>query len=188
VREAAGDRIAVTAKLNMMDGVSGGLGLDESLEVARWLETDGAVDAIELTGGSSLENPMFLFRGEPPIAEMAALMRQPFRFAFRLLGKRFLREYPYEEAYFLPLARRFRDALKMPLILLGGVNRLATIRQAMAEGFDFVAMGRALLREPDLVNKLRAGASTEASCIHCNKCVPTIYGGTHCVLEPRPTL
>ncbi len=76
----------------------------------------------------------------------------------------------------------------MPLILLGGVNRLATIRQAMAEGFDFVAMGRALLREPDLVNKLRAGASTEASCIHCNKCVPTIYGGTHCVLEPRPTL
>ena len=71
----------------------------------------------------------------------------------------------------------------MPLILLGGVNRLGTIRRAMAEGFELVAMGRALLREPDLVNKLRTGRSTEALCVHCNKCVPTIYRGTHCVLE-----
>ncbi|TMB09940.1 MAG: hypothetical protein E6J71_27415 [Deltaproteobacteria bacterium] len=57
----------------------------------------------------------------------------------------------------------------------------------MAEGFEFVAMGRALLREPDLVNRLQSGASREALCVHCNKCVPTIYRGTHCVLAaPAP--
>ena len=183
VRAAVGDRLAVIAKLNMADGVSCGLWLDESVQVARMLEADRALDAIELTGGSSLENPMYLFRGEAPIAEMAALMPQPARLAFRIFGKRFLREYPFEEAYFLPYARQFRAALKMPLILLGGVNRLGTIRRAMAEGFELVAMGRALLREPDLVNKLRTGRSTEALCVHCNKCVPTIYRGTHCVLE-----
>jgi len=184
VRDAAGGGLAITAKLNMSDGVRGGLEPEESIEVARLLESDGALDAIELTGGSSLENPMYLFRGAAPIAEMAKTMRQPLRLALRLFGRRFFREYPFEEAYFLPDARRFRAALRMPLILLGGVNRLDTIHRAMAEGFEFVAMGRALLREPDLVNKLRSGRSTQALCIHCNKCVPTIYRGTHCVLEP----
>jgi 2,4-dienoyl-CoA reductase-like NADH-dependent reductase (Old Yellow Enzyme family) len=182
VRDAVGDRLAVTAKLNMADGVPGGLWVDESVEVARMLEADGALDAIELTGGSSLQNPMYLFRGEAPVHEMAATMPGVIGVGFRLFGRRFLPEYPFEEAYFLPYARQFREALTMPLILLGGINRLDTVERAMAEGFEFVAMGRALLREPDLVNKLQAGRATEGLCIHCNKCMPTIYRGTHCVL------
>ena len=187
VRAAAGPRLAVLAKLNMADGVPGGLWLDESVAAARLLEADGALDAIELTGGSSLENPMYLLRGEAPIAEMAALAPTPARLGLRWFGRRLFREYPFEEAYFLPYAREFRAALDLPLILLGGINRLDTIRRAMAEGFEFVAMGRALLREPDLVNRLQSGASREALCVHCNKCVPTIYRGTHCVLAaPAP--
>ena len=91
-------------------------------------------------------------------------------------------DHPFEEAYFLPYARQFRAALRMPLILLGGINRRDTIERAMAEGFDFVAMGRALLREPDLVARLASGAAREGLCVHCNKCMPTIYRGTHCVL------
>jgi 2,4-dienoyl-CoA reductase-like NADH-dependent reductase (Old Yellow Enzyme family) len=182
VRDAVGDRLAVTAKLNMADGVPGGLWVDESIEVAGMLEADGALDAIELTGGSSLQNPMYLFRGEAPIREMAATMPGAIGLGFRLLGRRFLPEYPFEEAYFLPYARQFREALTMPLILLGGINRLDTVHRAMAEGFEFVAMGRALLREPDLVNKLATGATVEGLCIHCNKCMPTIYRGTRCVL------
>ena len=184
VRDAVADRLAVIAKLNMTDGVPGGLAIDESIEVARMLQDDGALDAIELTGGSSLENPMYLFRGDAPIAEMAAIMPRARRLGFRLVARRFMVEYPFEEAFFLPLARRFRAALTLPLILLGGINRLDTIARALAEGFAFVAMGRALLREPDLVRRMRDGSATEALCIHCNKCVPTIYRGTHCVLEP----
>jgi 2,4-dienoyl-CoA reductase-like NADH-dependent reductase (Old Yellow Enzyme family) len=182
VREAVGDGLAVLAKLNMADGVRGGLWLDESVEVARLLEADGGLDAIELTAGSSLQNPMYLFRGEAPVAEMARAMPKAIRPAFRLFGRAFLREYPYTEAYLLPYARQFRAALTMPLVLLGGVNRVETVRQAMAEGFDFVAMGRALLREPDLVNRWQAGATHESLCVHCNKCMATIYRGTRCVL------
>jgi 2,4-dienoyl-CoA reductase-like NADH-dependent reductase (Old Yellow Enzyme family) len=185
VREAVGDGLAVLAKLNMADGVPGGLWIDESVEVARLLEADGALDAIELTGGSSLQNPMYLFRGEAPIHEMAAVFPQPMRLGFKLFGKRFLPSYPFEEAYFLPYARQFREALSMPLVLLGGINRRDTIERAMDEGFEFVAMGRALLREPDLVRKLAEGDETEGLCIHCNKCMPTIYRGTHCVLVPE---
>ena len=67
VREAVGDRLAVLAKLNMADGVRGGCG---STRASRWplLEADGGLDAIELTAGSSLQNPMYLFRGEAPVA------------------------------------------------------------------------------------------------------------------------
>jgi 2,4-dienoyl-CoA reductase-like NADH-dependent reductase (Old Yellow Enzyme family) len=182
VREAVGDRLAVLAKLNMADGVRGGLWLDESVEVARLLEADGGLDAIALTAGSSLQNPMYLFRGEAPVAEMSRVMPRAIRPAFRLFGRAFLREYPYAEAYLLPYARQFRAALSMPLVLLGGVNRVETVRQAMAEGFDFVAMARSLLREPDLVNRWQAGATHESLCVHCNKCMATIYRGTRCVL------
>ena len=75
----------------------------------------------------------------------------------------------------------------MPLILLGGINRLDTMEGARREGFEFVALARALLREPDLVNRLASGERTEGLCIHCNKCLPTIYTGTRCVLVPDPT-
>ena len=186
VRDAVGDRAAVTAKLNMADGVDGGFWLEESIEFGRMLESDGALDALELTGGSSLSNPMFLFRGEAPRVEFAATLPAPLRAGFRVVGSRFLVEYPFEEAYFLPYARQFLDALSLPLILLGGINRLDTVESALAEGFAFVAMARALLRQPDLVSRWEQGSADEGLCIHCNKCMPTIYSGTHCVLVPGP--
>jgi 4,4'-dithiodibutanoate disulfide reductase len=133
---------------------------------------------------------MYLFRGEAPLREFGATLPRGVRLGFRLVGHRFMPSYPFEEAYFLPYARQFRAALSMPLILLGGINRLSTIEAALDEGFSFVAMARALLREPDLVNKLREGTADESLCVHCNKCMPTLYRGTRCVLTtpeaPRP--
>jgi 2,4-dienoyl-CoA reductase-like NADH-dependent reductase (Old Yellow Enzyme family) len=188
VRDAVGDKVAVTAKLNMADGVPGGLWLEDSLEVATLFEADGVLDALELTGGSSLANPMYLFRGEAPLEEFGATLPGPIRLGFKVIGHRFLKSYPFEEAFFLPYARQFLAALSTPLILLGGITRLDTIEAALDEGFAFVAMARALLREPDLVARLEAGAATSSLCIHCNKCMPTIYTGTRCVLVTEPGL
>ena len=182
VRDAVGGQLAITAKLNMDDGVPGGFWLDESLQVARWLEADGSVDALELTAGSSLLNPMYLFTGDAPVREFAAAFPQPLRTGLRLAGGRFLRSYPFHEAYLLDHARQFRAALTLPLILLGGITRKQTMELAMAEGFAFVAMARALLREPDLIRQMQADPGTRSLCIHCNKCMPTIYRGTRCVL------
>ncbi len=102
VKKAVGDQVAVTAKLNMADGVPGGFWLEESVEFARMLQADGTLDALELTGGSSLSNPMYLFRGEAPRPEFAATLPPPLRAGFKLVGSRFLQEYPFEEAFFLP--------------------------------------------------------------------------------------
>jgi len=184
VRRTADDRVAVLAKLNMADGVDGGLWLDESVPIAQLLEADGHLDALELTGGSSLLNGMYFFRGDVPLKEFAAAQSRLVGLGVRAFGSRIFPEYPFEEAFFLPFARQFREALDMPLVLLGGINELATIESALAEGFEFVAMARALLREPDLPNKLADQRSTAGLCVHCNKCLPTIYRGTRCVLVP----
>lgn len=184
VRRAVGGRLAVTAKLNMEDGVRGGLTVPESVQVAAWLEADGTLDALELTAGSSLLNPMLLFHGDAPRQSFAEVLPVPARWGFRAVGKAFLKEYPYREAYLLERARHFRRELSMPLILLGGVTNLDTMRLARAEGFEFVAMGRALLREPNLLHRIRSDASTRSACVHCNECMPTIYTRTRCVFRP----
>jgi 2,4-dienoyl-CoA reductase-like NADH-dependent reductase (Old Yellow Enzyme family) len=189
VRQAVGDRIAVTAKLNMSDGVRGGISLEESLQTAKWLEEDGGLDALELTAGSSLLNPLYLFRGDAPIKEFAGAFKPPLRWGIRMTGKKFLREYPYREAYLIDQAKQFRAELKMPLILLGGITNRETMDLAMAEGFDFIAMGRALLAEPDLINRIKddgAAHSVRSACTHCNKCMATIYSHTHCVVTGSP--
>lgn len=182
VRAAAGDRIAVIAKLNMDDGVPGGFWLDEAIQVAQWLEEDGGLDAIELTIGSSLLNPMYLFKGHAPLAEFGAALPPLMRFGVRLAGKHFLHSYPYEDLFMLDAARQIRASVRMPLVLLGGITDKAAMDTAMAEGFEFVAMARALLREPDLINRISADHSAKSLCIHCNKCMPTIFYGTHCPL------
>lgn len=187
--EKEGTPIAVTAKLNMSDGVRAGISTEESLQTAKWLESDGGLDAIELTAGSSLVNPMYLFRGDAPVKQFANAFKPPLRWGIRITGKKFFREYPYREAYLLRDAKLFRAELKMPLILLGGITNRETMDLAMAEGFDFVAMGRALLAEPDLINRIEADGeahSVFSACTHCNQCVTTMYTRTHCVVTGSP--
>ena len=180
-----GSRIAILTKLNMSDGVRGGITLEEAIQTARWIEADGTVDAFEMTGGSSLLNPMYLFRGGAPVEEFVEVMPQPIKTLMRFAGRRFIREYPYQDAYLLEHARKVRAEIALPMVLLGGITDRASMDLAMAEGFEFVAMGRALLREPDLVNRIRTDAATPSLCIHCNRCMPTNFVGTHCpVIEP----
>ena len=181
--------VAVTAKLNMADGVRGGIAIEESLQTARWLQDDGGVDALELTAGSSLLNPMYLFRGNAPLKEFSAAFAPPLRWGMQMTGTRFLRQYPYRDAFLMDDALQFRRELSLPLILLGGITGRETMDAAMAEGFDFVAMGRALLAEPDLINRIRADGesnSVRSVCDHCNKCMPTIYSRTRCVVTGGP--
>jgi 2,4-dienoyl-CoA reductase-like NADH-dependent reductase (Old Yellow Enzyme family) len=186
VRDAVGNRIAIVAKLNLDDGVRRGLQLDDAIQVARWLEADGSLDALEMTAGSSLLNPMYLFKGPAPLAEFAAAMREPVRTGVRLFGRTRLHSYPYQDGYLLADASKVRAAVGLPMILLGGVTDLAVMRRAFDAGFQFVAMARALLREPDLINRLRQDPSVRSRCTHCNRCMPTIYRGTHCPeLMPR---
>ncbi|ULP47755.1 MULTISPECIES: NADH:flavin oxidoreductase [Mycolicibacter] len=184
VREEVGDRIAVTAKLNMEDGFSGGLHTEDGLQIGRWLQDDGALDALQLTAGSSLLNPMYYFRGRAPRTEFAGVFPRPLSWFFAIAGRGFLRRYPFEELYLLDTARQFRRELTMPLILLGGITNRRSMDLAMSEGFEFVAMARGLLRDPGLVKRIDADADSRSLCTHCNTCMVTTFERTRCVLRP----
>jgi 2,4-dienoyl-CoA reductase-like NADH-dependent reductase (Old Yellow Enzyme family) len=101
---------------------------------------------------------------------------------------RFLyRDWPFEEAFFEPPARRFFGAVRTPLMLLGGVNRLETIERALADGFQLVALARALIRRPDLVRAFAEGRADDSGCNHCNLCLVAMSSGpTKCALRDEP--
>lgn len=186
VREAVGPRFPILAKTNLRDEVRGGLELDEAVAVAEALEAQpGGVDALVLSGGLVSKSAFYLLRGDRPLREMIAVEDSAAqRLALRLFGPRVIRAYPFEELFFLPLARVVRAAVKLPLVLLGGVVSRANLGTAMAEGFDFVAIGRALLENPNFVRDIEAGRIERSPCNHCNACVAEMdRGGVRCVLH-----
>ncbi|OBB12849.1 NADH:flavin oxidoreductase [Mycolicibacterium setense] len=185
VREVVGDQIAVIAKLDMDDGLPGSIWIDEALRTAQLLDADATLDAIELTQGSSVYKPMYLFRGDVPVKEFAKVMPRAMRPAIRLVGKQTMGVYPYRDLYMLEAARQFVPVMRnTKLILLGGITGREHLETGLREGFDFLAMGRALLREPDRVNTMMAEPASRSRCNHNNKCMVTVFGRTHCVLDP----
>lgn len=185
VRDAVPE-LAVLAKTNLSDGVPGGIEIDDAIEVARGLEREGA-NAIVLSGGLVVASSMFLLRGETPLRQMIEVEKSGMqKVALRLLGPQLVRAVPYEPMFFLPLARRVRDAVRVPLVLLGGITDRAHLDRAMDAGFELVAIGRALLHDPELVSRWARGEDVRSGCTHCNRCIAEMDrpGGVVCSIVP----
>jgi 2,4-dienoyl-CoA reductase-like NADH-dependent reductase (Old Yellow Enzyme family) len=184
VRSAVGDEFPLLGKMGLTDGVKGGLEEDEAIEVAALLDT-GGIDALIPSGGTSSMNPMWLFRGDSLLPGMIEVEQNPLmRLGLRAMGKRVLRSYPYEELYFLDGAKRVRDRVDCKLVYIGGVSTLESLETVMRE-FDFVQLGRALLKDPALVRNAQANARYRNGCNHCNRCATLIDHpeGIRCVLN-----
>lgn len=183
VKEAVGDKLAVTCKISVYEGFRGGGTAEDAVVIARTLEREGA-NLIVLSGGMNVEAPWAIF-GSPLPKEATDVVENPIvRLASRL--QRLMQpKIEFHPMYLLEHSRKVRAAVKMPLAYLGGAKSLAGVQQAMAEGFDCVVMGRALIHDPDLVNQFRDGRATESGCTSCNRCVVSMYtpGGTTCVIK-----
>lgn len=175
---AAGDDMAVIVKTNMRDGFKGGLEIDDCLTVAREIERAG-VHGIVLSGGFVSKAPMYVMRGEMPIYSMTYYMKQLWlKYGVRMAGRMMIPSEPFKPLYFLDDARLFRRELKLPLIYVGGVvDRAGADKVLDDEGFDFVQMGRALLTQPDFVNRMRQadGRDVNCGCDHVNYCIARMY-------------
>jgi 2,4-dienoyl-CoA reductase-like NADH-dependent reductase (Old Yellow Enzyme family) len=89
--------------------------------------------------------------------------------------------------FLLDEASRIRQAVQIPVILLGGLVSRDDLEQAMARGFDFVALGRALLADRDFVQRLDRKEIERSRCTACNGCVAAMQdGGVRCVLDDEP--
>jgi 2,4-dienoyl-CoA reductase-like NADH-dependent reductase (Old Yellow Enzyme family) len=186
IRAAVGPERAVFVKMNLDDGVADGLHVDDAVQVARALESEGTT-ALVLSGGLVSHSALYLLRGERPLAAMVEVEANLLqKLAIAAFGPFLVKKVPFEPMFFLPMARRVRQSVKLPLVYVGGATSLEDLRRAREEGFELVAMGRALIREPDLAVRYAKGEATTSRCVPCNACITEMDrpGGVACAKEP----
>ncbi len=153
VRGSVGSDYPVFIKLSGNDYVENGLVPEESLQVARRLVDDG-IDCIEVSGGNRAA-------GNGMVPARQNIHREE------------------DEAYLAELAGRFKEAVNVPIITVGGIRSPAVITRILSESIaDYVAFCRPLIREPGLINRWKSGDLAKAKCISCNGCVETALEGT----------
>jgi 2,4-dienoyl-CoA reductase-like NADH-dependent reductase (Old Yellow Enzyme family) len=161
VRAAVGKDYPVLIKLNSEDGLEGGLTLSDALKVGAMLQEAG-IDGIEVSGGTVVSGTLGASR--PGIKSEE------------------------KEAYFRTASKAFKEALDVPIILVGGVRSPDLAERLLEQGVaDYFSMSRPLIREPDLVKRWASGDRAKARCLSDNQCFePGRAGeGVYCVTEKK---
>ncbi|MEZ5710284.1 MAG: NADH:flavin oxidoreductase [Blastomonas sp.] len=190
VLDAVGKDLAVIVKYSMTDGPRGNT-IEDGIAVAKRLEADGAHLAV-LSNGMNVESIEALFGSSLP--KSGAKPANPvIRLGMFLQSLTAPAEVTFHENYLRELSQQVRAAVDMPLAYIGGVQSREGVGHAMDDGFDAIALGRALVYDPNFVNGLHSGAIEASGCTACNRCVTMMYtpGGTSCVLTkdtPDPAL
>lgn len=185
VKAATGGRLAILAKINLFDGAPGGATVDDAIVAAKAFEAAGA-DMLVLSAGRNIESVWAIFGNSLPYDDLAAMQGGLFaKLQFAILKRSVPKLPPFRENYLMEQALALKAGLgatPMKLAYLGGVQSLAAAGAALEAGFDAVALARALIHDPALIEAWRAGASTASGCTACNRCVAVMYGpaGTHC--------
>ena len=130
VRQSVSPQFCVAVKLNSADFQRGGFDADDARQVIQWLN-DLQIDLLELSGGS-YEAPAM--QGEARDGRTLA-----------------------REAYFLEMAGELASVARMPVMVTGGIRRLAIVEQVLDSGIAMAGIGTALALEPQLVKLWREG-------------------------------
>lgn len=158
VRREVGERLAILVRVAGAEfGDEDALTTAETVQAAQLFEAAGA-DAIHVTGWA--RNPFRDFT-EGPL--------------------------PDRVGAYADYARQVKRAVDIPVIAVGRVLPEVGEDLLSSGGADFVAMGRQLLADPDLVNKLRSGSpETVRPCINCYVCVEQNFwdGVPLCAVNP----
>lgn len=178
VLRVAGDDMGVLVKVNMHDGFRRGMQTEECIKVAQELERLGA-HALVLSAGFVSKAPMEVMRGAMPLKTLSHYMEMKsfwwLKAMLALIGRVMIPTVPYKEAYFLDEAKKFRAALKMPLVYVGGMVSKEKMEEVLSSGFEALQMARALIRDTDFVNRLKSGETACSGCGHSNYCIGRMY-------------
>lgn len=186
VLDAVGKDLAVVVKYSMTDGPRGNR-IEDGIAVARRIEADGANMAV-LSNGLNVESITAMFGS--PLPKTGGRSPNPFiALGMWIQSLTEPKDVVFHENYLRDLALQVRAAVDMPLAYLGGIQSRAGAEQVMADGFDAIAMGRALVFDAAFVNQLHDRTVTKSGCTACNRCVTMMYmpGGTSCVLSDQKT-
>jgi 2,4-dienoyl-CoA reductase-like NADH-dependent reductase (Old Yellow Enzyme family)/thioredoxin reductase len=147
IREGVGDEFPIFCRISGDEFVEGGSSLAEAKVFAQFLEKGGA-DVIDVSAGV-LESAE---RTVPPMA--------------------------VEHGCNVGLTEKIKRHVNLPVICVG---RIKTLEEAelilQKKSADLIAMGRALIADPELPRKARAGGNVRP-CIGCNQgCIDRLYNG-----------
>jgi 2,4-dienoyl-CoA reductase-like NADH-dependent reductase (Old Yellow Enzyme family)/thioredoxin reductase len=148
VRERVGGRMGVWCRLNALERFrDGGETPDDLVEVAA-LAVAAGVDAVSVSAATDAGAALGVTEAHTPHAP----------------------------GLLVPFAARVRAAVSVPVVTVGRIEPDAA-EQILADGqADFIAMGRKLLAEPDLPNKLAAGdVERIRPCIYQYRCIGNIF-------------
>jgi 2,4-dienoyl-CoA reductase-like NADH-dependent reductase (Old Yellow Enzyme family) len=158
---AVGDDFPIIVKMNAADFLPGGFSAQDMVQTAALLEGAG-VDAIELSGGTA--------------------------FSDKCIPSRRGKLSPDEEGYYKEEAKKYKEKIAVPLILVGGFRSLEISEKFLQEGIcDFISLCRPLIREPELINRWKSGDTRPSTCISDNLCYRPIREGKglYCLTEKR---
>lgn len=159
VRGAAGGDMAVLVRLSGEEfGEAGALTTPEAVTAARRFEAAGA-DAIHVTGWGRNSFRNFT---DGPLPDTIGAYRST--------------------------AAAIKDAVTVPVIAVGRIVPELAEEMLAAGDCDFVAMGRQLLTDPDIVAKLDAGRRASIRpCINCYVCVEQNFfdESPRCAVNPQ---
>jgi 2,4-dienoyl-CoA reductase-like NADH-dependent reductase (Old Yellow Enzyme family) len=172
-RRVVSDSLPILVKLNTHDYTpKAGVTPSLAIKYAEWLIELG-VAALEVSCGNGNYAFMQTCRGDVPVNELVKSVPWWQKPIGRLMVKRLVGKYDLEEAYNLEAARKIKPVLNgIPLILVGGMRTKAKMEAVLENNeADFISMSRPFIREPNLVNRIRAGKIDKVSCVSCNRCM-----------------
>lgn len=142
VREKVGDKFPIIFRLSAEEHVRGGLTLKDTKLIARKLEKTG-VDALNISSGMD----------ETPPEHKPYSMAVP-------------------RGCFVHYAAAIKELVNVPAITVGRINDPLLAESILQEGkADLVAMGRALIADPELPKKAREGRLDDIrKCTACENC------------------
>ncbi len=175
IREKAGD-YPVLVKMNAHDGQKNGMNITEAVIIAQMLEKSGCA-AVEVSCGMG-EDGLYFARSEKLPVE--AVMEYTFKYktlpkVVKAIAKPVLKAILKQPKpilkYNLDAAIQIKQAVNIPVIVVGGINNIKDISSIVQEeNIDFVSMSRPFIVEPNIVNKFKKGTQTKSKCIMCNYC------------------
>ena len=143
IRDKVGDGLAIEYRISADELVPGGLTIEEQLEFVKSIQDK--IDLIHVSVGN-------LF-----VPGVSHLMIQP-TYVARGINVHY--------------AERFKKELQIPVTALGSIDVVMAEKIVAENKADMVAMNRALISDPDSVNKAKQGKEdTIRPCVRCNTCI-----------------
>ena len=143
IRRRVGNKLAIEYRISANERLPGGMKEDETIEFAKLIQDK--IDLLHVSSGvlSDPESSQYLI--------LPTYMPHNFNVHY---------------------AERFKKELSVPIATVGSISDMQSAESIVAEGkADIIVMARAIMADPEIVNKTRRGENIEVRpCLRCNMC------------------